>query len=228
MTSTLALLPSPFLGPAVWRPVADVLSARGHAVVVPPAGTDAPSAPEDVVRSFLDALAEHEDLVLVPHSNAGLYVPAITAQRRVWASVFVDALLPPRRGDAPVTSPALLEMMRARTDSDGLLPPWTAWWEDADVTGLFPSAAVRRSVEREQRRLPLSYLEASVTIPPGWDGLPGAYLAFGDTYADDQADAASRGWRVATVPGRHLHMLIAPDQIAEQILTLLAAADPSL
>ena len=44
--------------------------------------------------------------------------------------------------------------------------------------------------------------------PPGWERLPAAYLAFGDTYADERAEAVRRGWPVETLPGLHLHQLV--------------------
>ena len=58
--------------------------------------------------------------------------------------------------------------------------------------------------------------------PPGWEDLPAAYLAFGDTYADERADAARRGWPVATLQGLHLHPLVDPAGVAEALEGLLA------
>lgn len=166
-----------------------------------------------------------EDLIVVPHSNAGLYVPAIAAHRRALSFVFVDALLPAASGRIELAPPAaLLDVLRDKADENGVLPPWTAWWPEADVAALFPVDTVRASVEREQPRLPLSYFDGSLPIPPGWDQRPGAYLAFGESYSDERGDAARRGWPVATIAGTHLHMLVDPEQVASQILTLLNAA----
>jgi hypothetical protein len=218
---TLAFLPSPLLGAAVWRPVAAELSGRGFTVltVVWPAGP-APQSPDDVLRDLLDALPERIPLMLVPHSNAGLFVPALTAARAVSGCVFVDARLPAAEATAPMDWPGRREMLGRLADADGLLPPWTRWW-DADVSALFPSDAVRSAVEREQRRLPLSYFEQAAPVPPDWDLLPAAYLAFGETYAQERADAEGRGWPVGTLPGEHLHMLIDPAAVAVAIETLL-------
>jgi hypothetical protein len=115
------------------------------------------------------------------------------------------------------------DYLAAKTDPDGLLPPWTDWW-DEDISALFPSVEVREQVEREQPRLPLSYFATLMTVPPGWDTRPGAYLAFGDAYAPELADATARGWPVRTLPGEHLHMLIDPAQVATEITTLLSAS----
>ena len=223
MTPVLALLPSPLLGPAVWQPVADALTARGRRAIAVAPPLVSPRSWEDILSALLSALPEDEDLVLVPHSNAGLYVPSLVAERRVAASVFVDALLPGGSGTVAVTSAAFLDVLRDKADADGLLPPWTAWWEEADVVGLFPDDAVRRRVEQEQQRLPLSYFEGSLPVQRGWDGGPGAYLAFGDTYAEDRSAAARRGWPVTTLPGRHLHMLVDPVRVADEVLRLTTA-----
>ena len=106
-------------------------------------------------------------------------------------------------------------------DNNGLLPPWTSWWDEADVAALFPDAETRARVELEQQRAPLSYFEGVLPVPQGWDERPGAYLAFGDTYAAERAEAARRGWPVSTLPAGHLHMLIDPKRIATELVALM-------
>jgi hypothetical protein len=113
-------------------------------------------------------------------------------------------------------------VLRRMADEDGLLPPWTSWWPDADTAALFPDAATRAAVEAEQPRLPVSYFDKHVPTPPGWVGLLAAYLGFGDTYAEEQTWARRRGWPVETVAGRHLHQLVDPDGVAEAVLRLAA------
>jgi hypothetical protein len=75
---TFALLPSPLLGPEAWGPVAEVLRSGGWSVLEQPGAAEPPGAPGDVLKRFLAALPTDRDLVLVPHSNAGLYVPELT------------------------------------------------------------------------------------------------------------------------------------------------------
>jgi hypothetical protein len=104
-----------------------------------------------------------------------------------------------------------------------LVPPWTEWWDEAAVGGLFPDAKVRLEVEREQRRFPLSYFTDTLPVPSGWDSRPGAYLAFGDTYQPERQAAAERGWPVSTLSGGHLHMLREPRRVATEIGDLLSA-----
>ena len=175
----------------------------------------------DVLSAFRAALAKDRDIVLVPHSNAGAYVPALSMQSRVVASVFVDAVLPPAEGDIALAPPALLDVLREKADGDGMLPLWTQWWDEADVAGIFPDAQTRQRVEREQQRLPLSYFEESLLVPPGWDEHPAAYLAFGETYAAERQGAERRGLPVNTLRGEHLHMLQNPDEVATALISLV-------
>ncbi len=159
--------------------------------------------------------------MLIPHSNAGLFVPTLAAMVRAAGYVFVDAGLPGAVEQVPMIPPGLHGLLAGKADAGGMLPPWTQWW-DEDLSPLFPSARVRAEVEAEQPRIPLSYFEESVAVPPGWPGLPGAYLAFGETYASERTAAAARGWPVATLPGEHLHMLVDPEQVARAIADLIA------
>jgi hypothetical protein len=222
---SLVFLPSPLLGPSVWRPVAGVLAVQGWHTTI--CGVPEPVLKaEDVLDAFLAALPVDRDVVLVPHSNAGAYVPQLAVQRPVVATVFVDAILPPSGGRIPRAPAEFLDVLRAKADDDGLLPPWTSWWDEADVAALFPNAESRAAVEQEQQRLPLSYFTDALAVPQGWNQRPGAYLAFGDTYAPDREAAAQHGWPVRTLPPGHLRQLHDPNQVAEAILALLGEVVP--
>jgi hypothetical protein len=220
MDPVVCLLPSALTGPAVWRPVETLLASGGAEVATLPPPSQAPRTSDDVLGWFRAGIPADRDVVLIPHSNAGWYVPALTTQLRVTAYVFVDAVLPPPDGQVPMISAEFHDMIAAKADADGILPPWTAWW-DQDISSLFPSGEAREEVEREQPRLPLSYFEEQVTIPSGWDTRPGAYLAFGEAYAPELADAEGRGWPTRILPAEHLHMLIDPEQVAAEITALL-------
>jgi hypothetical protein len=219
----LVLLASPLLGPAVWRPAAERLVAAGHRVSVP-ALSAAVTSPADVVGGLLAQLPAGESLVLVPHSNAGLYVAALAVAGSVEAVVFVDAGLPSRAPRTPAAPASLREHLASLADPEGLLPPWTRWWPAADLDELFPDAGARAAVERDERRLPLSYFAADVPTPAGWERLPAAYLSFGDTYAEERAEAVARGWPTDVLSGRHLHQLVDPAGVAEAVLRLLEEA----
>jgi hypothetical protein len=216
----VVLLSSPLLGPAVWRPVADLLRSRGHDPVVPTLPATV-TTPQDVLSGWLGQLPPGSAPGLVPHSNAGLYVAALADAREVGGVVFVDAGLPAAGPVTPLASPAFRRLLGDLAGEDGMLPPWTQWWPATDTAGLFPDSATRVAVEREQRRLPLTYFDAEVPSPPGWTGLPASYLAFGDTYAADRALAERSGWPVETLPGEHLHMLVDPVAVADALVRLL-------
>ena len=216
----LVLLPSPLLGPAVWAPVADLLRSRGHDAMVPSLPPIV-ATPDDVIAGWLREIPADRDLLLVPHSNAGLYVAALAKTRTVRGSVFVDAGLPSGETTTPTAPPAFRQFLGGLADHRGLLPPWTQWWEPSDVAAILPDPATRAAVEDDQRRLPLSYFDADVPSPPGWEAMPAAYLAFGDTYADERSSAKGRGWPVRTLPGEHLHVLADPDAVTDALLGLI-------
>jgi pimeloyl-ACP methyl ester carboxylesterase len=217
----LILLPSPLLGPSVWAPVAETLRGQGYDVSVPGL-PDRIENPADVLDAFVAGTPD-EPCVLVPHSNAGLYAAALAAERPVEGLVFVDARLP--EGHATATAePTFRAYLEGLVDPNGLLPPWTRWWPNADVGVLFPDASTRGQVEAEQRRLPLSYFDRDVPAPPGWEALPAAYLAFGETYTEERALARERGWPVETLAGEHLHQLVDPVAVADSVVRLLRQA----
>jgi hypothetical protein len=211
----LLLVPSPLLGPATWAPVAGCLELAGRSVSV----VDLPlrRTVDDVVGAVV-AAAGDGPVVLVPHSNAGLYAPRLGELLDVAATVHVDSALP---GDGPDTALApagFLDFLRGLEGADGLLPPWTQWWDDVDH--LFPDAATRSAVEAEQVRLPLAYFTQRLPVPGGWAARPAAYLGFGQTYADELAFAREQGWPVSTMRGSHLHALHDPVGVAAEVLRL--------
>jgi hypothetical protein len=222
MTTTLALLPSPLLGPAVWAPVGALLAARGWTVAIPAAIGQIRSV-ADVISHWEQALPEDTRYILVPHSNAGLYVPALGERRHVLGTVFVDAAVPPTAGSTPMAPPGLYEMLTRLADANGILPPWIEWWGDADLADLFPDASTRAVVEAEQVRLPLSYFAERMPVAAGWTRRPSAYLAFGDTYRREREAAAHNGRPVRTLPGSHLQMVIDPTRVATALEELLNA-----
>ena len=221
---TVLLIPSPLVGPASWAGVASYLRGRGEDVRV--ADTGAPRRPEHVVDAVVAAASGVPDLVLVPHSNAGLYVPHLGERLDVTATVYVDAALAGLGPDTAMIPSGLMATLRGLVDRDGRLPPWTRWWDD--LADLFPDAAARADVERSQPRIPLSYFEERLPVPEGWAERPSAYLAFGDTYAEEVGFARRRGWPLTTMTGRHLHMLHDPEEVGAEILRLARAAEPSV
>jgi len=219
MPDSVVLLPSPLVGATTMQPLAEALAGLGHRVVVAalPAGLDRPDA---VMAAFAEAAGAPARPILVPHSNAGLYAPAVAARAGARGIVFMDAALPPSEGRAPLAPAQLREHLNRLVGADGLLPPWTDWWDEEDVAPLFPTPAVRRRVEAGQPRLPLEYFACEVEAPRGWSDRACAYLAFGGTYAEEITRARALGWPVGVLSGGHLHHLHAPRAVAEQVRRL--------
>jgi hypothetical protein len=227
MAARFVLIHSPSVGPRTWQPVAHRLTELGWEAIVPSLLHVTDQGPPywprvvDAVRAGLGTAEQGQGLVLAAHSNAGLFIPVITAALpgQVLGSIFVDAAVPPASGAALVAPPELLALLRDKA-SDGLLPRWTDWWEEEEVAPLFPDQAIRPAVTEEQPRLPLPYYEASVPVPAGWDAQPCAYLLFGPPYDELASEARGRGWIVAQLPGRHLHQLVDPDGVARSLLAI--------
>ncbi|MGQ4510824.1 alpha/beta hydrolase [Streptomyces sp. DW26H14] len=231
MRPTFVLVHSPSVGPSTWRPVAGHLTAAGYEVRLPSLARVCSGAPPfwpavvDAVRDGLASLPADRPVVLVAHSNAGLFVPAIRRglDHPVAGSVFVDAALPARTGSTPVATAGLLEFLRPMA-LNGRLPRWTDWWDEADVAPMFEGTALRETVVGEQPTLPLSYYEQHVPVPGGWDDHPCSYLLFGPPYDDLATEAGERGWRVAHLPGAHLHQIVDPAGTARHLIELAARA----
>lgn len=203
--ATFVLVPSPLLGTATWAPVATCLLADGHGVVI--AGVD----------DAVGVATGLGSIVLVPHSNAGYRASHLSEQLGTAPTVYVDAALPPVDASETVLAPpGFLEFLAALVEPDGLLPPWTQWWDD--LGQLFPDEATRRAVEAEQPRLPLDYFRQRVPVALGWAAKPCAYVAFGQTYAEEIELARQQGWPVEVLDGEHLHQLHAPAEVADAIL----------
>ncbi|WP_239161810.1 alpha/beta hydrolase [Acrocarpospora phusangensis] len=222
MDATFVLVHSPSVGPSTWTPVAGALRARGRAAVVPSLvdiGTGAPPYWPRVVDE-VTASAPAGALVIVAHSNAGLFVPLIVEALRgqIASCLFVDAALPPRTGSTRAAEPEHLAFLSAMADADGVLPRWTDWWPEEAVAELVPDEAVRRQVVAEQPRLPLAYYDQEIPVPARWDHVRGAYLWFGEPYARAAKEADERGWPVTRIPGDHLHQVVAPERVAEWLI----------
>jgi hypothetical protein len=226
--AVFVLIHSPSVGPATWSAVADRLESRGHEVIVPSllaVGDGGPPFWPRVVESVHAALAgtdPGQPLVLVAHSNAGVFIPVIAdgTEREVTCSVFADATVPAASGRTPMAPPEFLLFLRGLAGPDGRLPRWTDWWPEQDVAPMFPDRRVRQVICDEQPRLPLAYYLEQVPAPAGWQQHKCGYLIFSEAYRDQAAEARRRGWPVRSVPGDHLHQIVAPDDVAAALLSL--------
>ena len=225
MRPVFVLVHSPSVGPSTWAGVGNRLAAAGCDVVIPSlldVGDGEPPYWPRVVAGVARALegrpAERE-LSLVLHSNAGLFAPVLVEHlgRPVSSCLLVDAALPERAGSTSVAAPDWLEVLRAKA-VDGRLPPWSQWWDEADIAPLFPDAAARAALTAEEPSLPIAYYEQRIPVPASWSGVACGYLLFGPPYEEAAADARERGWLVEQVAGLHLHQMVDPAAVAERLL----------
>ena len=222
------LIHSPSVGPGTWAPVASRLHDAGHQVVVPSllgvADGGLPYWPRAVaaVRDALDREGTAEPAVLVPHSNAGLFLPLIAdgLEHALAGTVFADASLPAATETTTAAEEEFLPFLRGLAGADGRLPRWTDWWSADDVAGLLPDPDVRQAVVAEQPRLPLDYYLQEIPQPAAWAASPCAYLLFSAAYEALAGQARDRGWPVAVTRGEHLHQVVDPGAVATAITEL--------
>lgn len=224
------LLPSVFLGPVSVEPLAAALAEAGWDVRIADPGV--PSSGADLAQRYRSQVRAAGPAILVPHSNAGLFVPGLLAEATVRGAVFLDARLPAteptRTTEVALVPPQLRSSIPV--DATGAPVAWPFWWSPADRDSVFPSARWRAEVERRAPRLPAALLSAAVVVPP-IAGTRSAYVSFGDTYQADRQRAVDAGWPTLRLDGGHLHLMVDPVGVAAALLSLarragLTAADP--
>jgi hypothetical protein len=130
-----------------------------------------------------------------------------------------------RRGRAAVVRPllgvAFMRRLRALA-TDRVLAPWSSWFGEDVMRELVPDERLRAALEREMPRLPLSYFEASVPTPEGWNGRPCAYLLLSpEPYGHSAAEARALGWPVLEIHGvQHLATATDAYAVTEALLDL--------
>ena len=216
----VVVLPSPLLGAATYGPLASSLLALGVPTLVAPLPSG-DVTPARVLDAFAAAVADHAATHVVAHSNAGYYTPALTTSSGV-SAICMDAALPGAGAtETLLAPPAFAGFIDTLPRRDGLLPPWPAWWDRSDVAALFPSDEWLDRVTSEAPHLPPDYFTTPLAVPLGWEARPAAYLAFGDTYAEEVTFAEAAGWAVRREEGHHLRHLAEPDRVAELLLDLV-------
>lgn len=233
--TTFVLVHSPLVGPATWRPAADVLRARGHRAIVPPLthvlDGPAPYVPaltravaDFVAESVADSVADVDaPVAVVGHSGAGPLLPAIAEALPVpiTATVFVDAGLPHAGHSWFDTAPPELADHLRSIAKDRMLPPWHEWFPPEATAELVPDPALREILVRELRPMPVAFFEEPVPTSPDLPPDRCAYLRLSDGYADAARAAAALGWPVVTHDSHHLALYTDPGPVAEKLLTLV-------
>ena len=213
------VLPSPFLPELAYEPWTAALRDAGLDAVVAPVPW--PPSAADVVSAW-SSLARHETLLL-PHSNAGYLVPLVSAAVDDAPVVFVDAAVPDPGATTRLAPWRFRDFLADLADVDGLLPPWTRWWPRQEYSAVMSDEWFER-IDAAAPRVPLSYVDTEVVLPPGWPHGSCAYLAFGDTYAEELGRAERAGWPTRRLGGGHLHWLAEPEDTAAALMDLVRAA----
>ena len=194
---------SPLVGPSTVGPLADALRTSGASVAVPDLRSEIASA--DSFRRAATAAADGADVV-IGHSGAGAFLPAIADAVPLAACVFVDAVLPAdERRSTP--SSQFLAFLDSVPSVDGLLAPWHEWWPDDVMAQLVPDPTQRRLVVSEIPRVPRSFYDGAIALPSRWWTRPAAYVQLSPAYAAGARACRSVGLAddVATrSPPRHL------------------------
>jgi hypothetical protein len=220
------LLPSPLLPRLSHLPFLQALGARLRAEQRVECAVDVamlPRSPADaqvVLAAFRESVSAGSPDLVLTHSNAGRFAALAAPGIPV---VHVDAALPPEHGDASMAPQGLLDHLADLADEHGVLPPWTRWWPDDDLALAMPDAQTLAEIRAEEQRMPLAYFRSRLGAPSGWVDRPQAYLAFGNTYAEETAFALRHGWPTTVLDGTlHLHHLVDPDAVADAVLGLAA------
>lgn len=220
MPEVVVILPSPLLPAIVYRSLADALAALGVAVAIADSSLEHGQLASDLIPRW--AAQCESATALLAHSNAGYLAPVVRDHaRHDQAIVFMDAALPAGSGRTPLAPPQFLAFLRELADESGRLPPWTRWWPRSEMAAVIPADSYDE-VDRRCPRLPLSYFEQTVAVPDGWVNRLNAYLAFGDTYREEMAQARVQGWPHETLTGAHCHCMHDPHAVAEAVMDLFA------
>jgi hypothetical protein len=93
---------------------------------------------------------------------------------------------------------------------------------------LYPDADTRTALTAEEPRLPVDYYLEQVPAPAGWADRACAYLRFSPGYEAEAGLARERGWPVRAVPGGHLHQIVDPAAVSQQVRELAGLDDIGL
>jgi len=220
------LLHSPLVGPRTLLPLAGALNRLGHSAGVPDLRTaiSAGGLSPAILRSLsVQAISDMEQdagLVVAAHSGASVHLPILAAALDPRGQVLIDAAVPPVAGTFTPSANLRAELDRL-VEADQRLPPWPQWWGDNAMTHLVPDPELRSSISGECPRLPISFYDTAIDVPPDWDRPWAGYLRLSPVYESEARIAAQRGWPVRRRGGGHLDAATRPDEIALDLLDLV-------
>jgi hypothetical protein len=228
--SPFVLIHSPHVGPLTWQLVANVLRARGIAVVTPILShAEEDSTPywerhaEEVVAA-IEASGVSEPPVLVGHAGAGPLLPSVrpSIEGDVRGYVFVDSNIP-RDGASRLD---LLGDDRAATlfraaASDRLLLTWSY----EELREVIPDDSLRRQFVEELVPIPLPVYEEALPVFEAWPDAPCAYLRLSSVYSGAADEARGWNWPTMELQADHYHMLVDPEGVADALVELVKRWD---
>jgi hypothetical protein len=207
------LVHPPLLGPAVLGPLADVLRVRRHEVAVPDLRGTVEVAAGWPERWTAAAAATGGADAVVGFSGAGLTLPAVAAAVGAAEVVWLDALVPVRRG--ATTADDDIRSRVGELVADGRIADWTTWWGAEVFDSLVPDAALRAAIRAEGHRLPADFYDVAVPVPDGWPEDGARYAQLSPAYEASAAEARARGWPVTgDGDGSHLDVATEPGRVA--------------
>lgn len=208
----LALIPSPFVGPSSWRPLACVIPGS---VVLDYGGVLAPDWYDGVARRIASQV-DDAPWVAVLHSSAGGFAPALAeASRHLSGFIFVDAVLPhPGKSALDIAPQTQVQMLRGLT-TDGLLAPWNSWFGEDPTAHWIADATARAAFLSDIPRVPFAFLEAISPDSAAWERQPAAFIQLSKGFETNAARAEDRGWPVRRARLNHLAMAGDPLAVAK-------------
>ncbi|MCU1368654.1 MAG: hypothetical protein JWL72_2635 [Ilumatobacteraceae bacterium] len=218
MTRAL-LVHSPLVGPSTMAFLGEALVAQGWSTTVPDLRSGVTTV--DAFLELAAASSPGPGVVLVGHSRAGAFLPALAALTGAVGSVFVDAVVP--NGDESTSPPIRsLGFVDRLPLTDGRLPPWHEWWPAEVIEEGIPDPAQRGAVVADIPAVPRAFYDTAVQVPQGWWSRPCAYLQLCEAYDEDADRATGWGWPMARLDGGHLDVVNTADLVAAEVVRLVA------
>jgi hypothetical protein len=219
-TTQIALLGSVFLPPTVLEPLAAALDDEGYDVT-----TMAPiisGSSREVLGDYEKHVSGLRSPIIVAHSNAGNYVPALVSQTAVAGAIFMDAALPPFGGGRWPVVPDNLKRTLPTTADRSRVQRWTRWWPAEEMTRIFPSKASFCAIDSQTAEIPRPYLTQTLDADENWaDDAALGYLALSDGYTQELERAAARKVPTRQLFLDHLGMMTDPALVGTALTTLV-------
>lgn len=232
MIYTFILIHSPLVGSYTWHAVGIELKQRGHRVFVPDL-YDTEAAEEPYWKQEVDSVLQQipttglsEPIILVAHSGAGVLLPAIchAMTQPVFKCIYVDAMLPPQQ---PCSR---LDMLRTEDSewADALeadlgngvkFPNWT----EEQLIEVIPMQQDHLRILEQMKPRGLDFFTEVMPAFESYAATPSAYLKLSTTYQMYLKQAIRSGWQTHQIEGGHFHMLNAPSEVADIIISFLPA-----